>query len=130
MTDIAVTTNTIAARGTKKVVTASPATSSVANAAEVFVFTPTRGADQCVVLASVANSHGSVTYSIAAGDFWAGDDAGTGSFAQNTMNALIIDTAQYLQSDGTIVITCTPAENKRMATDHVFTFYLIELSKA
>lgn len=97
------------------------ATSSVADTAEEFVLTPTKNDDKTIVRVAVANTHGSVTLTVTAGDFWMGGTALTLTCVQNKTTIFQLESAKYLQSNGTYVITATPAGGKRLATDHAMT---------
>ena len=125
---VSVTNTSVADYNTAGVVTANAATSSSVNGTEVFTITPTR-ADHRVILImhETSGSHGTVTYSIAAGGFPQAGAAYTGSgVAQGTLVTLQLD-AKYKSATGTYVITFTPAVGKRLLTDHAFKMYVIEL---
>lgn len=121
-------TNSQMAENTITTITANAATSSTIDATEVFTITPTK-ADQRVVITinNVASDQGTITYSIAAGDFWAANSALTGSVAQGLSRGIVLEGAKYKQSDGTIAITFTPASGKRLLTDHLMTVQVIQL---
>ena len=129
MTAISVTNNTLTARDTIKAITATSSTSSEINVAEVFEFTPVKGADHCLIIATVANSHGTVAMSVAAGDFWRAIAVKTFNCVENATTAITLDTSKYLQDDGTISITATPASGKKLYTDHALSIEFIELPK-
>ena len=127
---VAVTNSPLTAYGTEAVVTFSAATSTVANTAEVFTITPTRPSSKMVVMITAGGAtEGAVAWSIAAGasNHFGSGAADTGSVAQATTEALVIDTARHMSSTGTIPITLTPATGKKLLTDHVATMAVIEL---
>lgn len=115
---ISVTNTLIAARNTKYEPTANAATADTANETQKFIITPTVGDDKTLIRISVGDTHGAVAYSVAAGDFWMGISALTGSAAQAKTSLITLETAKYLQSDGTIEITFTPASGKKLKTEH------------
>lgn len=124
---IAAVLNKITALNTVTAVTSTPATSSVADTAEEFTITPTVGGERLSITCSAANSHGSVSLSVAAGDFWNAPSAAlTLTIPQNTTKTFTLDSSKYLQNDGTYAITATPASGKRLATDHAFQITVIE----
>lgn len=123
---VVVTKSTIAALNADQTFTPNAATSTVANTAEVFTVTPTKPGGKSAIVFSNATGHGAYTYSIAAGDFWAGA-AITGSVAAAAMEVLEYDSAKILQDDGTIAITLTPATGKILLTNHAAKIYHLEL---
>lgn len=123
---VTVTNTTVSAFDTIQTFTANAATSTVVDGTEVFTITPTKAGIKGLIMMSNANSHGTYTYSIAAGDCWAGK-AITGSMAQNTTKILQIETGKVLQDDGTIAVTLTPASTKILLTNHAAVVYYAEL---
>lgn len=99
--------------------TDNPATSSVIDATEVFTITPTKAHDKVLIEIENGPTHGTITYSIAAGGFYAASAALTGSVVQDLCRGIVLETAKYLSATGTIVITFTPASGKRLLTDHL-----------
>jgi len=126
MADIPVTSASITKYLTAATTTAAAATSSVIDAAETFEVTYGTGDGRVILIASVANTHGSVTLTAPAGAFWAG---GAQSIAcvQNKESVFVLEGAKGKLADGTIVITATPAAGKRLLTDHAFTLKAINL---
>jgi hypothetical protein len=106
--------------------TANAATSSTINEAEVFTITPTRADHRCILEIYNGDTHGTVTYSIAAGGFPQSGAALTGSVAQATTRFIVLD-AKYKSAAGTYVITFTPASGKRLLTDHAMGMRVLEL---
>jgi hypothetical protein len=104
------------------------ATSTAINTAETFEITPT-GADSDVVIImnNSAAGQGTVTYSVAAGDFFGAGEALTGSIENATKDAIVLKGAKYKDEDGVISITVTPATGKKLLTDHAFSMEVIEL---
>jgi DNA primase len=113
---------------TVKVLAADAATSTEASAPEAFTITPTKAGRKILILVTVADAHGTVVCSLGAGsEFWA-SDAQTFNAVQNKTSAFQIeDVARFLTSSDTIVLTLTPANGKRLATDHAATVQVIEL---
>lgn len=124
---VAVTNTTIAALNADQTLTANAATSSVVDATEVFTITPTASGGKLALLFYNGTGHGAITYSIAAGDFWASTAAVTGSIAAGATEVLEVETAKVLQDAGTILVTLTPASGKRLLTDHASVMYALEL---
>lgn len=123
---VTITKTTITALNADQTFTANAATSTTANEAEVFTVTPTKSGGKSAIVFSNATGHGAFTYSIAAGDFWAGA-AITGSVAAGALEVLEYDSAKILQDDGTIGITLTPATGKILLTNHAASIYHLEL---
>jgi hypothetical protein len=123
---VTVTKTTITTINTDQTFTANAATSTTANEAEVFTVTPTKSSGKSAIVFGNATGHGAYTYSIAAGDLWAGA-AITGSVAAAALEVLEYDSAKVLQDDGTIAITLTPATGKVLLTDHAAKIYHLEL---
>lgn len=121
-------TNSTMVENTITTITSNAATSSVVDATEVFTITPTKS-DQRVMIRinNVATNQGTITYSIAAGAFWAGSAALTGSVAQGLSRGIVLEGAKYKSATGTVVITFTPASGKRLLTDHTMTVDIIQL---
>jgi hypothetical protein len=109
-------------------VTRNAATSSVIDATEVFTITPSKADYKVVIyIENVAAGQGTVTYSIAAGGYWAAGSALTGSVAQGVGRAIVLEGAKYKSVAGSIAITFTPASGKRLATDHLLQVEVIQL---
>jgi len=129
MSNIAITPATVLAFNTNYAAAAASATSSVADTAEVFEVLFTGKPSKVCLIFSNANSHGTYTYSVAAGVFGLSGAAVTGSVAQNKPNDVIqIETGRVLDADGKMIITLTPASGKRLATDHAATIRAIGLA--
>lgn len=116
------TLNTIAT------VTRNAATSSTIDQTEVFTIIPARADEKVLIyIENVAIDQGTITYSIAAGGFWAAGSALTGSVAQGLGRAIVLEGGKYKAQAGTIVITFTPASGKRLLTDHLLRVEVIEM---
>ena len=125
---VSVTNSTILLYNTITTLTANAATSSVIDAAEVFTITPTKKDSSFFIEFRNGPTHGTVTYSIAVGEFWAAPSSAlTGSVLQDVTRGIILESAKYKTVAGTIVITFTPASGKRLLTDHAFKVYCTEL---
>lgn len=120
-------TNTQLVTNTITTINDNAATTSVIDATEVFTITPTKADQRVAIIIENGPTHGSVTYSIAAGEFWAAGSALTGSVAQATSRAIVLEGAKYKKNNGSIVITFTPASGKRLLTDHALVVQVIQL---
>lgn len=124
---VAVTNSNITAYNTITTITDNPATSSTIDQTEVFTITPTKPDGRVLIEIENGPTHGTITYSIAAGGFWAASSALTGSVAQDTKRGIVLESAKYKSQGGTIVITFTPASGKRLATDHAMKMRVTQL---
>lgn len=122
-----ITNVTMAAFDTVTAYSPTAATATDANATETFDLVLTKKPSKAILMFYNANSHGTYTVSIAAGDCWAGAASATLSIPQNTTKAVQINTSKYMNSDGTIAITLTPASGKILLTNHAATIGCIEL---
>lgn len=126
MAAITCTVNKNVTLGTVLPIVESPATNTVADQTDVFSITPTSPTEKIVITCSNANSHGSVSLSVAAGGFHAAGSALTLEIPENTTNSFVLDPSKYLSKAGVYVITATPATGKILATNHEFTMTVIE----
>lgn len=124
---VTVTNSTITNFNTITTLTDNAATVDVIDATEVFTITPTKGDGKVVIEIDNGPTNGTVTYSIAAGGFWAAGSALTGSVAQATKRGIVLETAKYKSQDGKIAITFTPASGKKLLTDHALKVRVIQL---
>lgn len=115
---VTVTNSKILSMNTKANATNNAATSSVIDATEVFTITPTRPDYKGLIRMTSVAGQGDITFSIAAGAFWAGSSAITGTLVAGTPLILELEGAKVKSSTGTIAITFTPASGKRLLTDH------------
>jgi len=126
------TNSTIAAFDTVTATTRNLATADVDALAEVFTITPTRKDGQVIIvldldnLVATAAADADATFSIAAGDFWAGK-AVTGTITKSTKKIIQVETAHVLQSDGTILLTLTPGANDKLLSNHAAAIEVFEL---
>lgn len=127
MADVTITNSKIAALNTKQALSFNAATADTADLAQDFYYTPTGKDNKIVIGIQVADTNGAVAHSISAGVGVFGTAAKTGSTAQATTGIVQIETGRYMQSDGTIKITFTPASGKRLKTDHALNVWVIEL---
>lgn len=109
--------------------TATAATADTASLAEVFDITPVRDSGFYIEINNVSDANGSVSYSLAAGDFYAATAALTGTVAQGVSKVIVPESAKYKQSDGTYTLTITPATGKKLKTDHALTLKAVNLPK-
>lgn len=129
---VAVTNSTITAFNTVTGTTRNVATADSDGLAEVFTITPTRPDGKLVIvldfdnLVATAAADDNATFSIAAGDFWAGV-AVTGTVTKSTKKIIQVETAKVLQNDGTILLTLTPTSNDKLVTNHAAAVEVFEL---
>lgn len=119
--------NSTMVENTITTITENAATSSVIDATEVFTITPTKSDQRVVLIIENGPTHGTITYSIAAGAYWAGSAALTGSVAQATERGIVLEGARYKSATGTIAITFTPASGKRLFTDHLMSVKVVQM---
>jgi hypothetical protein len=127
MADIAVTKSTISAFNTLTTRTPNPATTDAANTAQDFTFSPSKMGSRVVIEVTVADTHGAVALSIAAGGFHQSIAALTLSVAQATTKMVVLETAKYMSAAGVITITATPASGKKLTSDHALSMAVVEL---
>lgn len=130
---VTVGNSTIAALNAALTNTVNAATSTVLAASEVFTFTPTKAGSKLLLQLYAKTTAVTVkpTFSISAGDLWAGK-AITGTFGSTTTTAtytsLQVDSARVLQDDGTIAITLGPgATTKSLKTSYAAALIAHEL---
>lgn len=110
--------------------TATAATVDTINGAEIFDITPVRDSGFYFEIANVSAANGTVTWSLAIGDYYAAPAAAlTGSVAQGVSAIIVPESAKYKQSDGTYTLTITPASGKKLKTDHTLTVKAVNLPK-
>ena len=126
MAAIACTKSTMAAFNTVYTMTANAADEDSANVAQNFTYTPTKGCNRVLIFCSVANSHGSVTVTTAAGDFHMGGIV-TLVCPQNVLTGFVVEDAKMKTKAGLMTFTATPASGKQLTTNHVFKMYVAEL---
>lgn len=128
MSNIKITPGTVTAFNTPVETAAAAATSTVANAAEVFEVTFVGKPSKVALIFSNAASNGAYTYSIAAGGILAfSANAVTGSITEGKTELVQIETGGLINSDGKILITITPATGKKTLTDHAATIRALNL---
>ena len=93
---------------------------------ETFKITPTGARGLIVIGGTGSSADGNITYSINAGDLWAGK-AKTGTVTKNKTYFIEVDTAAVLQSDGTIEVNLDPAATDKLKSDHAAYVGFIEL---
>ena len=129
---VAVTKSSIATFNTITAITANAATADTDGLAEVFTVTPTKPDGKCLIIIDISNlvataaADADITFSIAAGDFWAGKVI-TGTVTKATKKMIQVETANVLQDDGTIAITLTPSGTDKLKTNHVASVEFIQL---
>ena len=129
---VTVTNSTIAAFNTATAITSNLATADDDALAEVFTITPTKRDGKCLLiidcdnLVAAAAADANITYSVAAGDLWAGT-AVTGTVTKSTKKAVQLETAHVIQDDGTILLTLTPGANDKLKSNHAAAVEFFEL---
>lgn len=123
-----VTGSPITALNAIMAVTSNAATADVDGTEEVFTITPTKAGSKGLIIIGGTGSlaDGNISYSIAAGDLWAGK-AITGTVTKNTEKMIEIDTGMVMQDDGTILLTLDPAATDKLKTDHAAYVKFIEM---
>lgn len=121
MADITVTNTKILSKGIKYEAVANAADVDTVNGTQKFVITPNVGDEKTVIRVGVGAANGAVSASIKAGDFWMGGSALVVSCAQAKTSLIQLESAKYLQENGTYEITFTPATGKKLLTDHALT---------
>lgn len=124
---VTVTNTTLTAYNTDSAITFNPATVDTADGTEAFTITPTQRNTQVAIF--IKNVTGVLSWSVAAGGAWAGQNgsAKTGTTAANTTDVIVLETGKYQSTSGTIVITFTPASGTKLLTNHALNVYVVEL---
>lgn len=127
MGDIAIVNTKIAYLNTDQALTLTAADETTNDKAQKFVYTPTGKDNKIVFGFQVADSNGTVTWSIANGVGVFAKGAKTSSTAQNTTDVIQIESGRHLLANGTIEITFTPANGMDLTNDHALKVFAIEL---
>lgn len=123
---VTITNTLIAALNTDQALTFNAATSTVDDATEAFTYTPT-GKDSKIVI-GMKNGTGILSYSIAKGTgVFQAAAAKTGTVSATSTDVIQIETGKFIDDDGKIVITLTPASGTALLTDHAASMFVIEL---
>lgn len=129
---VTVINSTIAAFNTATAITSNLATADTDALAEVFTITPTVPDGKLLIimdcdnLVATAAADADVTFSIAAGDFWAGA-AITGTITKSTKKIIQVETGKVLQDNGTILLTLTPGSADKLKSNHAAAVEVFEL---
>lgn len=124
--------STIAAFNTVTATTRNLATVDTDAGAEVFTIVPTRPDGKLLIvldfdnLVATAAADADATFSIAAGDFWAGA-AVTGTITKSLKRMIQVETAKVLKNDGKILLTLTPGANDKLLSNHAAAVEVYEL---
>jgi len=102
-----------------------------------WIFTPTKAGSKCAL---IFDSHSTFTqqgtFSIAAGDLWAGDEitgvygntiATTNTSEASQIDVITFDSAKCLQDDGTILITVAGDSTRSMSLNYKLRVAAVEL---
>jgi hypothetical protein len=123
-----VITTLLPAMNAGTVSTPTAATADTADLAEIFEITLDKDGKSYIEINNVSAINGTVTYSVAAGEFWMGIAALTGSVAQGVSKIIQLESAKYLKKDGKFYLTITPASGKKLKTDHALTLKAVKLA--
>ena len=129
---VAITSSPVVAFNTILAGTENLATADADALAEVFTYTPTASGGKILIEFDLSNklataaADANATFSIAAGDFWAGK-AVTGTITKATKKAIQVETANVLQDNGTILITLTPGADDKLKSNHAANIVVYEL---
>ena len=129
---VAIKNSAVVAFNTILAGTENLATADTDKLAEVFTYTPTASGGKILIEFDLSNklataaADADATFSIAAGDFWAGK-AVTGTITKATKQAIQVETANVLQDDGTILITLTPGADDKLKSNHAANIVVYEL---
>jgi len=100
-------------------------TNTGANELETLTFIPTKNGNKLVVIITEGSgTDGSLSITVAAGNYWAAQAMGAVAVAQGTSKAFCFTPARYMTTTGVdateskIVVTITPASGKKVWTDH------------
>lgn len=124
--------STVEAFNTVTATTRNLATADTDALAEVFTITPTVSGGKLLIvldldnLVATAAADADATFSIAAGDFWAGK-AITGTVTKSTKKMIQVETAKVLQDDGTILLTLTPGGADKLLSNHAAAVEVFEI---
>lgn len=127
-----ITTSKVVAFNTILVGTPNLATADVDALAEVFTYTPTKGDGKILIEFDLSNklataaADADATFSIAAGDCWAGE-AVTGTIVKATKRAIQVELGKVIKNDGTVLITLTPAATDKLKANHAANIVVYEL---
>lgn len=113
---------------TSTVSTATAATADTIDLAEVFDVIINKDCKAYIEINNVSGANGTVTFSLAAGEFWQATSALTGSVAQGVSKIIQIESAKFKKKDGKMALTITPASGKKLKTDHTLTVKVVELA--
>jgi hypothetical protein len=116
---VAVVNSTILNFSTVALTTSNLATADTDALAEVFTITPSVATTKLVVIIGGTGSaaDGNITYSFAAGSFWAAK-VKTGTVTKNTEVIIEIESGEDLLYAGTILLTLTPISTDKLLTNH------------
>jgi hydroxymethylglutaryl-CoA reductase len=113
---VTVSNSTIAKFNTPVDVVVNAATSTTVDGTEVFTVTPSKADYKVAITVENGVGQGALGFSVAAGDYWAGTSALTGSVADGGREVFVLEGAKYKKQDGTLAITLTPAAGKFLAS--------------
>lgn len=126
MAAVACTKSTMAQFNTIYDLVANAADEDVAGTAQAFTYSPTVQGSRVLVYVTVANTHGSVTITTAAGNFHQGGIV-TLVCPQNKTTAFVVEDARMKSKAGLMTFTATPASGKKLASEHALKMVVVEL---
>lgn len=126
MAAIEVTTTKITKFATPATTTVAAATSTTVNEKEDFEIEYSTADSRVIIVADVANTHGTVKLNAPKGAFWAGGALSV-NCVQNKRSVFVLEGGKHKAADGTITLEAEPATGKRLLTDHALKIEVIEL---
>ena len=129
---VTITNSTVVAFNTILAGTQNLATADTDALAEVFTYTPLAPDGKCIIEFDFSNklataaADSDATFSIAAGDLWAGA-AITGTITKATKKAIQVENGKVMQDNGTILITLTPSATDKLLANHAANIVVYEL---
>ena len=126
-------TNIDAERDTGVVVADIALINTVVSVANTLTIIPTRPGRKIVLIIAEVSSAGALAVTVAAGNYWYAKALGAVAVASGTKKVFCFTPARYQTStglkatSGNIVVTITPAEGKRLSTDHGATFMCFQM---
>lgn len=129
MADVTVSNSKVTALGTVTELKLAAATETVADKAQTFIITPDpeKQMGRCAIVVQESSGGGNMTFSLAAGNFWASGVALTGTITSSKTMVIVVESAKYKKANGTMSLTLTPASGKVLKTDHAAAVGFLEL---
>ncbi len=115
-----VTNTEVTALGTPTELTLNLASDDTASGSEVFTITPDpeKQMGRCAIVVQESLGGGNMTFSLAAGNFWASGVALTGTITSSKTMVIVVESAKYKTTAGTMLLTLTAASGIKLKTGH------------